>query len=68
MEEFKDNEQIQIRKIENKYEETKIVDTYDMDEEVKKEDIGEIKNNIKKGNANWRYIEIYISLVKDKFS
>lgn len=52
MEEFKDNEQIQIRKIENKYEETKIVDTYDMDEEVKKEDIGEIKNNIKKGNAN----------------
>jgi len=54
MEEFKDNEQIKIRKIENKYEETKIVDTYDMDEEVtKKEDIGEIKNNIIKGSSNW---------------
>lgn len=27
-----------------------------MDEEVtKKEDIGEIKNNIKKGNANWEW-------------
>lgn len=54
MDEFKDQDQIQIRKIENKYEETKIVDTYDMDEEaIKKEDIGEIKNNINKGNANW---------------
>lgn len=54
MEEFKDNEKIKIRKIENKYEETKIVDIFDMDEEVtKKEDIGEIKNNIKKGTSNW---------------